>query len=325
LPTARALGEQLDRLAQRAAVPTRRLEAHDALGSTLFFLGEYSAARMHLEQGIVLADSAAQRVLMLRHGVAPGVACLTMVTRTLWCLGYPVQAVQRSQEALALAREISHPQSLAEAHFSAAYVHHRHREVLAVQAQADALLALATTQGFPLWVGVGTCWHGWALAMQGQDAAGMAQLYQGMAAVLATGQMLSRPFCLLLLGEAAGHGGQVKEGLRLLAETLTALTESGRGDLLAEAYRLRGVLLLQQAIPDTLQAEACFQQALTIARQQQAKSWELRAATSLSRLWQQQGKRADAYDLLAPIYDWFTEGFDTTDLQEARALLEALA
>jgi predicted ATPase len=133
-----------------------------------------------------------------------------------------------------------------------------------------------------------------------------------------------RPLFLILFAEAAGHAGQVEEGLRLLTEALAVLEASGRGDVLAEAYRLQGALLLRQAIPDTAQAEACFQQALAIARRQQAKSWELRAATSLARLWQQQGKRAEAYDLLAPIYGWFTEGFDTADLQEAKALLEEL-
>jgi predicted ATPase len=130
---------------------------------------------------------------------------------------------------------------------------------------------------------------------------------------------------LVLLAEAAGHAGQVNEGLRLLAEALTGFEESRRGDMLSEAYRLQGELLLRQAVPDAVQAEAAFQQALAIAHRQQAKSWELRAATSLSRLWQHQGRRAEAHDLLAPIYAWFTEGFDTADLQEARALLEALA
>ena len=154
--------------------------------------------------------------------------------------------------------------------------------------------------------------------------AGLAQMHQGLAAVLATGQELSRPLCLVLLAEAAGHAGQVEEGLRLLAEALAVFEASGRGDLLAEVYRLQGELLLRQAVPDAAQAEACFQQALTIARRQQAKSWELRAAMSLSRLWQQQGKRAEARELLAPIYGWFTEGFDTADLQEAKALLEEL-
>jgi predicted ATPase len=158
--------------------------------------------------------------------------------------------------------------------------------------------------------------------MQGQGAEGMTQMHQGMATVLATGQMLARSFCLVLLAEAAGHIGQVEEGLRLLTEALAVLEASGRGDLLAEAYRLQGELLLRQASPKAAQAEACFQQALAIARRQQAKSWKLRAAVSLSRLWQQQCKPDAARQLLAPLYSWFTEGFDTADLQEAKALLE---
>jgi predicted ATPase len=135
---------------------------------------------------------------------------------------------------------------------------------------------------------------------------------------------VSQPLCLVLLAEAVEHVGQVEEGLCLLAETLTAFEASKRNDMLTEAYRLQGEFLLRQAIPNATQAETCFQQALGIARRQQAKSWELRAATSLARLWQRQGKRAEAHALLAPIYGWFTEGFDTTDLQEARALLVEL-
>ena len=248
----------------------------------MFYLGEYAAARTHLEQGIALTDPTAQRALALRHGVAPGVRCLAIAANTLWCLGYPAQAVQRSQEALALAQALAHPYSLAVAQHWAAFLHYRRREAPAVQAQAEALLTLATAQGFPLYVGYGTCWRGWALAMQGQGEAGLAQMRQGLAAVLATGQTLARPLCLVLLAEAAGHVGQVEEGLRLLAEALAAFEASGRGDLLAEAYRLQGELLLRQAVPDAAQAEACFQQALAIARRQQAKSWELRAAMSLS-------------------------------------------
>ena len=156
LPTARELGEQLLRLAQREAAPTHLLEAHDALGSTLFYLGEYAAARTHLEQGIARTDPTAQRALALRHGVAPGVRCLAIAANVLWCLGYPAQAMRRSQEALALAQALAHPYSLALAQFWAVYLHYRRREAPAVQAQADALLTLATAQGFPLWVGYGT-------------------------------------------------------------------------------------------------------------------------------------------------------------------------
>jgi predicted ATPase len=161
--------------------------------------------------------------------------------------------------------------------------------------------------------------------MRGQGEVGLAQTRQGMAAVLATGQALARPLCLILLAEAAGHADQVDEGLRLLTEALRVLEESGRGDLLAEVYRLQGEFLLCQAAPDAAQAEACFQQALSMARHQQAKSWELRAAMSLSRLWQHQGKGDEARELLAPIYDWFTEGFDTADLRDAKVLLEKLS
>jgi predicted ATPase len=320
----RELGEQLDRLVQRAATPLHRLAAHDTLGMTLYYLGDYATARAHLEQGIALTDPTTQRALALHSGVAPGITCLAFAANTLWCLGYPAQAVWRSQEALALAKVLAHPYSLVFAQHWAASLHYRRREVLAVQTQADALLTMATAQGFPTYTGYGICWQGWVLAMQGQGEAGIAQMRQGLAAFMATGQELSQPLHLVLLAEAAGYAGQVAEGLRLLAEALAAFEASERGDLLAEAYRLQGVFLLRQTVSEAAQAEACFQQALSIARRQQAKSWELRAAMSLSRLWQQQGKRAEAHELLAPIYDWFTEGFDTPDLQEAKTLLEEL-
>jgi predicted ATPase len=320
LSDARELGEQLFRQAQRSAEPLHFLQAHGALGHTLFFLGDYAAARMHFEQGIALTDPAAQPSLALRQH-AHGVAYRAVGALTLWCLGYPAQAVRQSQEALALAQALGRPEGLAMAQHYAACLYHRRHEVSAVQAQADALLPLAIAQGFPLWAGFGTCWGGWALAVQGQSAAGPAQLHQGLAALLATGQRLTQPLCLVLLAEAVGYAGRVEEGLRLLAEALAAFETTGRGDMLAEAYRLQGEFLLRQVVPNVAQAEACFQQALSTARRQQAKSWELRAAMSLSRLWQRQGKHKEAHDLLAPIYSWFTEGFDTADLQEAKALL----
>src|SRR4029453_14221673 len=271
--------------------------------------------------GIVLTDPTAQQALALRHGEAPGVMCLLHAALTLWCLGYPVQAVRRMEEARALAQALAHPYRQVLVQHFATWLHHRRRDVPAVQAQADALVAVATAQGFPLWVAFGSYWQGWALAMRSQSKTGLAQLYQGMEAVLATGNTLSRPFCLVPLAEAAVHVGQVEEGLHLLAGPLTAFEASRRGDMLTEAYRLQGEFLLQQAAPDAAQGEACFQQALAVARRQQARSWELRTAMSLSRLWQQQGKRTEAYELLAPIYGWCTEGFDTTDLQEAQGLL----
>jgi predicted ATPase len=324
LPTARELGEQLVQFAKHMVDPAHRLDAHDTLGLLLFYLGEYAAARTQLEQGIVLTDPAAQRALVLRYGIAPGVTCLGMAAHTLWCLGYPEQAVRRSQEALALAQALAHAYSLAMGQHWAAWLHQRLRDMPAVREHANALLSLATARGFPLWVGSGIFWQGWILAATGQGEAGLAQMHQGIAAIWAMRSELWRPFGLVLLAEAAGHVGQTEEGLRLLAETLEALEVNAQGDMRAEAHRLRGDLLLRQAIPDATQAEACFQHALDVARRQQAKSWELRAATSLARLWQRQGKRAEAHALLAPVYGWFTEGFDTADLQEAKALLEAL-
>jgi DNA-binding winged helix-turn-helix (wHTH) protein/predicted ATPase len=340
LQTARELGEQLVRLAQRTAVPTLRLEAHIALGTTLFHLGEYVTAWSYLEQGIALTHQTAQPSLAHRQGVAPGVRCLALAANTLWCLGFPAQAVQRSQEALALAHALTHPYSLAMAQHFAAFLAHRRRDAAAVQEQAEALLALATTQGFPLYVGYGTCYRGWALALQGQGEKGIAHIRQGLTALLATGLELSRPLWTVLLAEAAGHAGQVEEGLCLLGEALTMFAASGRGDMLTEAHRLQGELLLRSEAqkpdsgvvmshaishqPSAEAAEVCFHQALTIARRQQARSWELRAAMSLSHLWQQQGKHAAARHLLAEVYGWFTEGCDTPDLRQARALLDEL-
>jgi predicted ATPase len=255
--------------------------------------------------------------------MALGVTSLVYTANSLWCLGYPVQAVRHSQEALALAHALAHPHSLAFAQHYAAFLHYRCRDAPAVQAQAEALVALATDQGFPLWVGLGTCMRGWALAMQGQDEGGLAQLHQGLTTVVATGQGISRSACLTLFAEAAGHAGQVEKGLHLLAAALMAFEASGRGEGLAEAYRLQGELLLRQVVPDLAQAEACFQQALAVACHQHAKSWELRAAMSLGRLQQRQGQQAEARERLGQIYVWFTEGFETADLQEAKALLAA--
>ncbi len=180
-----------------------------------------------------------------------------------------------------------------------------------------------TEQGFGRLLGSTTFTRGWALAAQGRHEEGMVQMRQGLAARRAMGAWQSEAEFLVRLGEAYGRIGQAEEGLRLLAEALAVVD---KGDLWyeAELHRITGELLLQQAVPDAPQAEACLQHALAVARRQQAKSWELRTALSLSRLWQRQGKRAAARQVLAPIYGWFTEGFDTPDLQAAKVLLEAL-
>jgi predicted ATPase len=182
-------------------------------------------------------------------------------------------------------------------------------------------MALASEQGLPQWLTGGTILRGWALARQGQAAEGIAQIRQALAAWRAMGAGLGVSHWLVLSAEAYGQAGQAEEGLHLLAEALAHVDRTGERHDAAEVSWLTGELLLRQVMPDAPQAEACFQQALAVGRRHQARSWELRAVMSLARLWQQQGKRAEACALLTPIYGWFTEGFDTVDLQEAKALL----
>jgi predicted ATPase len=325
LQTATHLGEQLLRLAQAQLDPAPRMLAHYQLGGVLLLRGELAAAQAHHTQALALYDPQAHRALAVRYGLDLGVGAGSYLARALWSLGFPAQALQHSQAARTLAQAVAHPWSLAQALVHAARVYQYRREVPAVHAQAAAATTLATAQGFASWAARGTVLHGWALAMQGQSEAGLAEIRQGLAADLATGDTVYRPYFLGLLAEASGVGGHPDEGLAALAEARAVMDTTEARVYAAELYRLTGALLLQQAVPDAAQAETCFHQALAVARHQQAKSWELRAATSLVRLWQSQDKRQDAYALLAPVYEWFTEGFDTADLQEAKGLLDALA
>jgi predicted ATPase len=321
--TAYALGEQLLALAERANDPVRRLRAHAALGEALFHVGQLLQARTHLEQGIVLYASQQRR----SHAVqTPTIVCLAYAAWTLWHLGYPDQAVQRSDEARTLAQELSHPLSLAIALQLTAALHQVRREAPAAQEWGEGVTVLSGEQGLPFWDKMGTIVWGWALAEQGQAEEGIARIGEGLAALRAMGGELTRPYCLALLAETYGKGGQPAEGLGAVAEALVIMDQTGERFYEAELYRLTGELLLQEGNGSKAgEAEASFVQALDVAHRQEAKSLELRAAMSLGRLWHQQGKRTEAYDLLAPIYGWFTEGFDTADLQEAKVLLEVLA
>jgi predicted ATPase len=202
-------------------------------------------------------------------------------------------------------------------------LHKLRGEADATQEWAEASLSIMTEQGFGQNLGSATFTRGWALAAQGRHEEGMAQMHQGLAARRAEGAGTTLAEYSARLGEAYGRIGQAEEGLRILAGGL-AVVDKGDCWYEAELHRIKGELLLRQDVPDAPRAEACFQQALAVSRRQQAKSWELRAAMSLSRLWQQQGKHAEARELLAPIYSWFTEGFDTPDLQDAKVLLEDL-
>ncbi|MBI3800143.1 MAG: AAA family ATPase, partial [Deltaproteobacteria bacterium] len=339
LQTARELAEQSLSLAERVHDPARLLRAHNTLGVTLFFLGELISAREHLEQGIALYSPQQRRSLASVQD--PVVVCLAYAAWALWHLGYPDQALKRSEEALVLAQELAHPYSSAMALFFAAELHYLRREVAAVQERAAAAVTLSAEQDFPFWLAQGTCLQGWALAEQGQREEGMAQMHRGLSIYQATGAELGRPYWLVLPVATQGQEGQTAAGLSALAEAHAAVRKSGERYYEAELYRLQGTLTLQKSgvrgpksgVSNTqhptpnpqADAEACFHKAIEVARCQSLKSLELRAVMSLSRLWQQQGKKDEARRMLAEIYGWFTEGFDTADLQEARTLLEELS
>ncbi len=325
LQKTRALGEQLFSLAQRVQDPALLLEAHRVMGQTMFWLGEMAPARAHFEQGMALYDPEKHRSHAFVYGQDPGMACRSFPAKPIWVLGYPDQALQSIHQALTLSQEFTHPFSLAFALTMAAVVHQFRREAQTVQQRAEAVIAVSTEQGFPHWLAYNTILRGWALTAQGGGAEGIAQMRQGLAAYRATGAEIHRPYFLALLAEAYGEVGQPEEGLTVLVEALAIVDNTGERNWEAEHHRLKGELLLMQQGQKVGEAEECFRQALDIARRQQAKSLELRAAMNLSRLWQQQGKQEEARQMLADIYGWFTEGFDTADLKEATFLLEELA
>jgi len=341
---ARELGELLFTLAQRVQDSAVLVVAHSALGQTFFGLGELSQAQAHFEQGLLRYDLKHHRILTaLCAGEDSGIASLLFMAWGLWLQGYPDQALERMHQGFRLAKELDHPFSLAEVLFISAEIHQCRGEGKAVRERAEALTALATEQGFTFFfVSFGTIIRGWALVEEKQREEEITQMRQGLAAYRASGAEMFRPYLLALLAEAYENLGQVEEGLGVLAEMQAAVNKTSECFYEAELYRLKGELTLQQfkvqgskfKIEDSpesrvqsseLEVEECFLKAIDIARKQQAKSLELRAATSLARLWQSQGKRADAHKLLSEVYNWFTEGFDAKDLQEAKELLGELS
>jgi len=310
------VGKELLDVAQQLHDPVLFVEAHRAQGNVAFWRGEFGVAHGHVQQALTRYDPQQLRDHVVRYGQNPGVFCRLFGAVALWLLGYPDQARQWSAAALTHAQELGHAFTQQQALCFSALLHLLRREVAVAQAQAEAQRALCKEQGFTMYLAWGTIQWGATLVAQGTWAEGLAQMRQGLAAYRTSGPF---PWLLFLglLAEACGRAGQVEEGLRALHEALEALQTTEERMYEAELHRLRGELLLQQSASQQGKAEASFHQALNVSRRQQAKSLELRAAMSLSRLWQQQGKRAE-------VYGWFTEGFDTADLQEAQALLDAL-
>jgi predicted ATPase len=319
------LGEEFLALAQEQQDPLLLVVGHRMLGNTAWWQGELVQAHAHLKAALALYDPERDRAQAMRYGQDSGVACGIIGALTLWSLGYPDQALQDMEEALALARRLAHPFTLATGLLFSALLHHLRREPQAARAQAEAELVLCMEGSFGPYGAWGLLPRGWAVAEQGEMAEGITQIRQGFAEWQATGSLRAWPWFLAVLAEACSKAGQIDEGRHALEEALEAVQNHGERFYEAEVYRLKGELLLQDAPASQEEAEEHFQQALEVARRQQAKSLELRAAMSLTRLWQRQGKRAEARELLAPVYGWFTEGFDTADLQDAKALLEELA
>jgi predicted ATPase len=344
------LAEQLLRIAQKRQEPLLLMEAHHALGDTFYSLGDFTRSREHAEKGITFYASYQQPSLP-QYASDAGVSCRSLVGWDLFALGYPDQALSRAYEAVSLAKKIAHPFSLGWALvLGVAFIHQRRREAQETQACASEAIVLSSEYGFTQWLAWGNIMRGWALVEQGQEEEGFVQLRQGLADAKASGSEIGQMEFSAMLAEAYGKIGQPEEGRIVLDNALAVLNKTSEHSYEAEVYRLKGELTLQSQAslgqvknkskanrkkseaPSTqpltpsaqAEAEACFLKALEISRQQQAKSLELRAAMSLARLWQSQGKQPEARTMLANVYNWFTEGFDTKDLQEAKALLEVL-
>jgi predicted ATPase len=326
LRRARPLAGQLLALAERRQDPELLAYAHfEMVGVNLLWSAELAAARAHLEQGIQLYDPEWGRPASFRHVANCASICHMFLTRVCWHLGYPEQAIRHSGQAIAIAEDISHPFSQAVALSWIAALHQLRGETRRTQELAETSLALATEQVFPFVAALAMNFRGWALVKQGHCEAGIAQLREGLVAYRATGAELESSHWLGLPAEACLDTGQTEEGLRAIAEGLDHVAQTGIVYYEPELRRLEGELRLCQDPADAEKAEACFRHAVEIAHKQQAKSWELRAATSLARLWRDQGRRGEAQALLAPVYGWFTEGLDTPVLQEAKALLDELS
>jgi predicted ATPase len=344
LVTAREIAEELLRLADRLPYPGLGMRGHWAMEITFTHLGEFRLAMEHYEKALSLYDRERHLDDAFFYALNPGVAMPCFAALSLWFLGLPDQAVARIEEALTFARELSEPHSLAHALLFAAILYQLRREEQMAKERAEATIAVSSEHGLVMYQAMATIIRGWTLMKQGRPEEAIQQMQHGLAALETTGTELVRPHFLALLAEALDKARQGKEGLRVLDEALELANRKGERYYEAELYRLKGELLLMQPTgravsraatggnavvetepPAITNAERCFNQSIRIARQQSAKSLELRAVMSMARLHQKQGKQGEARDLLAQSYDRFTEGFDTLDQREAKALLDALS
>jgi predicted ATPase len=326
LARARALAEELHALALERRDLALMLQSHQAYAVTALCLGEPAATREHMERCEALYDPRQHQSHTFLFGQDTGVACKAFGAVALWLLGFPDWAARKSREAAALAHQLSQPSSEALALHFAGMLHQCRRDPVAVLACADRSLAISTEQGFSFWQAGGTVLRGWALSECGSGTEGLAVLRQGLEAWLATESVTYQTYYLALLAEALTKLGQTEEARKVLGNALALVEQTGERFFQAELHRLQGLLPAHSAAAGgPTRAEACFREAIDVARRQNATSLQFRAVLSLSRLYRQQGRPAEARALLAEAYGWFTEGFDTRDLLEAKALLEQLA
>ncbi len=300
------------------------LVGHRILGHSLTYSGDYPAALAHLETAASLYRPEEHRDSPFHYGQDIGVSAFVQLSWALWHRGYPDQSARAADRALALSRQLGHAHTLSHALYYAGMAAVFARDVATVCAHGNDCVALASEHGFAYWVAFGRVLQGWAFAQGGEATTGIARIRDGLAAAEATGARVYTPLFLALLAEARALAGKIEEGLAALDDALAKAAVSGERGWGAEIHRLRGELTGRLPYPDPAKAEDSFRTALAIAREQGTRGYELRAATSLARLWAEQGRRAEARDLLAPLYGWFTEGFDTADLKEAKALLDEL-
>ena len=344
LGKAREIAEEFLRLSERLPYPGLAMRGHVAMETTFFHLGEFAQAREHFEKAFSLYDPERHRDDAFFYSQNPGVIMRCHAGWTLWFLGQPDEALNKIKEALTLARELTEPHGLAHALFFAAILYQLRREEPMAQEHAKAVISFSTEHGLVMYQAMATIVHAWALLKQGRTEQAIEQMRQGLAALQATGTERVRPHFLALLVEAMDADHQVEEGLRLLEEAQALIDGNSERYYQAELYRLQGELLLKQSkgrgIPQMLaggkavveaespavtNAERCFNESIKIAQRQKAKSLELRSVISMARLYQNQGRLKEARGLLTQIYDNFTEGFDTMDLREAKALLNELS
>ena len=318
------LAAQFLALADKQGATVPLVIGHRIMGVSLLLTGNIAHGRGQLEEADALYDPADYRPLATRFGLDMRVTTLGHRSMALWLLGYPEAALADVDHALKDAREIGQAATLMLALFLASLTHFLCRNYATANAEADELVALADEKGTVMFKASGMMLQGRILPLTGKASEAVQMLTSGIAAYRSTGATVWLPFYLSYLATAYAELGQVDEAWRCTDEALTAIETTKERWFEAEANRIAGEIALMSPHPDVAKAEGYFERALSVARAQQAKSWELRAAMSIARLWRDQGKRHQVHDLLAPVYGWFTEGFDTLDLKEARMLLDDL-